>query len=298
MTTPLCVITGANSGIGFEASIDLSKRGYDVVLCCRTMDKAVKAKADIESKSPKGKVFIVQLDLADLDNVKTFRERYDAVMELKDRPVDVLVLNAGIMALDKLEKSPQGHEMQWATNCLGHFAFAAAMIDLCKKAEKSRVVVVSSFMHKNASAVNVEDIDRSKGYSKWNVYSETKLGNLLFVQKLNRLLQEKGLIEKLFCVGVHPGFSSTGLQKYGGADFINYLFAQSAERGALPTILAVTDPEAKPNGYAGPNGLMETWGAKAKWNCALSKSVFNEKNQDDLWAKCEELTHADFEGHL
>jgi NAD(P)-dependent dehydrogenase (short-subunit alcohol dehydrogenase family) len=143
------------------------------------------------------------LDLADLDNIGSFRSRYDAVPGLATKPVDMLILNAGIMALAKRELTKQGIEAQMGTNVVGHFKFAALMIDLCKSAALSRIVVVSSGAHSLTKKINLEDFNREKSYSKWQVYSETKLGNLLFVAKLNRLLEEKNL-QNIVAVGCHP----------------------------------------------------------------------------------------------
>ena len=199
------MVTGANSGVGLEACVQLAQRGCDVVMCCRNEAKAKAALEDvvIRSGAKAGQVQIAQLDLADLDNIETFRSRYDALPGLKGRPVDMLILNAGVMALNDRELTSQGIEAQMGTNVVGHFKFAACMIDLCKAAKQSRIVWVSSGAHKMASKIDFQDFNRAKTYAKWQVYAESKLGNLVLMTKLNRLLEEKG-IDSVVVVGCHP----------------------------------------------------------------------------------------------
>jgi len=274
--------------------VQLAERGCEVVMCCRNVEKAEKAREDVvkRSKADQSKVHVVQLDLADLDNVETFRSRYDATTGLANRPIDMLILNAGIMAVNTREVTKQGIESQMGTNVVGHFKFAACMFDLCKTASHSRIVVVSSGMHRFASTINLADFNREKSYAKWNVYEETKLGNMVFVAKLNRLLEEKNLAN-IVAVGCHPGYSSTNLQNNTIVQPLNMFFAQSASMGAKPTVLAATDPAAKRNGLCGPTYLFEMRGPP-KWGCTVNKAVSKTKLQDDLWAKCEELTKCNF----
>ena len=205
----LAVITGANSGIGLEACVQLAKRGCEIVMCCRSESKAESAKHDIAKRSGADlkKIHVAQLDLSDLDNVGTFRARYELLPGMANRPIDMLILNAGIMALAKRELTRQGLEMQMGTNVVGHFKFAAIMYDLCKLASHSRIVSISSVTHKFARTVNVKDFNREKRYSSWTVYEETKLCNLLFMRKLNRLLEEKG-VNNVIVVACHPYVST------------------------------------------------------------------------------------------
>jgi len=292
----LCVITGANSGIGLGACINLASRGCEVVMCCRNMKKAAEAQAEVLKKSgaDANKVHIAQLDLSDLDNVETFRSRYDALPGIATRPIDILILNAGVMAIPHREVTKQGLEMQMATNDVGHFKFAGAMFDLCKAAPTCRIVVVASLMHRFASTINFDDFNREKHYSPMNSYAESKLGNLLFVAKLNRLLVEKKL-DRVVAVGCHPGYSDTGLQK-GFNRILNFL-AQSPEMGAAPTIKAATDIEVKRDDYCGPSHFFEVRGA-AKWGCYKTKVVSDVALQDKFWDKLEEVTKVDFAGKI
>jgi NAD(P)-dependent dehydrogenase (short-subunit alcohol dehydrogenase family) len=289
----LAVVTGANSGIGLEACVQLAKRGCEIVMCCRTVSKAESAKADVAKRSglSEDKITIVQLDLADLDNIESFRSRYDVVPALAGRPVDMLILNAGIMAPNQREVTKQGLEAQFGTNVVGHYKFAACMFDLCKTATHSRIVFVSSLMHKYTRGINVKDFTREK-YSKWPIYCESKLSDLVLAFKLNRLLVEKG-VGNVIAVGCHPGYSATNLQTHTATYFMNFIVAQSASAGAEPTVLAATDPEAKRDGYCGPSGWFEIRG-KPTWNTYVNPAAFDQKLQDELWDKCEELTKCNF----
>jgi len=172
-------------------------------MCCRTVSKAESAKTDIAKRSGLDltKIHIVQLDLMDLDNVGTFRSRYDAEPGLAGRPIDMLILNAGIMVPPTRELTKQGLESQMGTNVVGHFKFAACMYDLCKAAQSSRVVFVSSVMHKYARGIS-DDFTFPK-YDKWPIYCQSKLADLTLMFKLNRLLEQKG-VTNVQAFACHP----------------------------------------------------------------------------------------------
>lgn len=289
----VAVITGANSGIGLEAAVMLAARGSIVVMCCRSVERAEAAKADVlaRSKANASQVFIVQLDLGDLDNVGEFRAKYDAVPELSGKPIDMLILNAGIMAPPTLQLTKQGIESQMGINVVGHYKFACEMIDKCVKAEHSRVVIVSSLMHRVPSTINLQDFGHIKRYARWTVYQESKLADLLLVYKFNALLEAKH-IDNVTVVACHPGYSATNLQDTSGFKFAK-VFAQSQEAGAKPTVLAATDLAAKRNAYAGPNGFFESYGAAA-WERKINPVAKKTELQDGLYAKLVELTGVDF----
>jgi len=202
----LAVVTGANSGIGKEACIQLAQRGCEIVMCCRSIERATKAKGEIVSESgiSSEKVHIVQLDLSDLDNVETFRSRYDAEKGLSKRPIDMLILNAGLLNETRV-LTKQNLELTMATNVVGHHRFTAEMLDLCKAAPHCRIVVVASLAHSvfAKGGIKLDDLTYEKTFAKWSVYGESKLGNLLFMKKLNRLLEEKG-IKNVIVVACHP----------------------------------------------------------------------------------------------
>jgi len=282
---------GANSGLGFEA-----KRGCTVVMCCRSVDKAQNAQAEILKRSEVSdakQLPIVQLDLQDLDNVGTFRARYDSIPAIARRPIDMLILNAGVMAPHSYVETKEGLESQWGTNVIGHFKFARCMLDLCKAAPSSRIVVISSLLHRFAFGIDFETFDHKEKYSAWKIYCQTKLAEMLFVFKLNRYLIEHE-IDNVIAVAAHPGFSYT---QYQGNNLLLMLigpvFAQSAEVGAMSTVLAATDPTAVRNGFCGPSHMFGFYG-HPKWDQGVSNLVFDEKLQDELWTKCEEYSRCSF----
>lgn len=291
----LVVITGANSGIGFEAATLLAKRGAEIVLCCRNEKKAEEAKAEIAKRSGLdfNKLHVAQLDLADLDNIGTFRSRYNLLPGLASRPVDILILNAGLMAIPHRELTKQKIEMQMGVNVVGHFKFAAEMFDVVKAAPHGRIVSVASLVHIIAKTINVDDFNRDKHYNKWTVYGESKLGNLLFTSKLNRLLEEKG-VTNVVAVACHPGYTSTNLERYSFIK-LSRVMGQGAVMGSTPTVLAATDPNAERDDYAGPKNFF--WG-RARWGRYKTKYAYRKDLQDKLWEKCEELTKCDFAGRM
>ncbi|KAH9261138.1 hypothetical protein BASA81_000842 [Batrachochytrium salamandrivorans] len=290
----VAVITGANSGIGLEAAVKLAARGSIVVMCCRSVERAETAKMDVlaRSKADASHVFVLQLDLADLDNVSEFRAKYDATPELSGKPIDMLILNAGIMAPATLQLTKQGIESQMGTNVVGHYKFACEMIDKCVEAEHGRVVIVSSVMHRVPSSVNLQDFGHKSNYGRWIVYQESKLADLLLMFKLNAFLEAKQ-VDNVTVVACHPGYASTNLQDGTVFKFANALFAQSQEAGAEPTVLAATDLAAKRNSYAGPTGFIEAYGTAA-WGRKINSVAKKTELQDALYAKLVELTGVDF----
>ncbi|KAH9255461.1 hypothetical protein BASA81_006580 [Batrachochytrium salamandrivorans] len=293
----VAVITGANSGIGLEAAVKLASRGSIVVLCCRSAPKAESARKDVlaRSKAPTTNVVVLELDLADLDQVGQFRAKYDAVEVLRSKPIDMLVLNAGVMALSERTLTKQGFEAQMATNVLGHFKFAHELLDKCIQAKQCRIVCVSSTAHKLVGKISFEDFNREQDYNKWLVYGESKLGNLLFMHKLNRLLDERQ-IANVVVVGCHPGYSATNLQDDTVFKYTNFMFAQSAEMGAEPTVLAATDLTAGRNAYAGP-WFFDYRGA-AVWGRDMTKAAKELALQDRFWDKCVQCTGCDLAAKL
>jgi len=293
----VAVVTGANSGIGLEACVQLAKLGHSVIMCSRSMEKGEQARLDVlkRANAPPERVTLVQLDLADLENVGSFPERYEAALKGKT-PIDMLILNAGVMALNSREETKQGIEAQMGTNVVGHFKFAAVMFGYCKAALNSRIVFVSSGAHKMTKTIDFKDFNRTQNYFKWTVYAETKLGDLLLMAKLNRLLQEKR-VTNVIAVGCHPGYSATNLQEHTVFKYLNYVLAQSAEMGAKPTVMAAVGDNIKANSYCGPNGFREMWG-EPKVDCDLNSAVFDNEFQDKLWQKCEELTQVNFAAKL
>lgn len=282
MSGKVAIVTGANSGIGYETARALAHKGADVVMACRNMEKATAVAAQIRSENPAGSVEVKQLDLGDLDSVRQFasdfRENYDSL--------DLLINNAGIMA-PPYGKTAQGFETQFGVNHLGHFALTGLLIDRIVRTPGSRVVTVASTLHR-VGEIDFDDLHcDEKAYRGQSAYGQSKLANLLFTYELQRKLEAEGM--ETLSIAAHPGWTETNLQQHSGTfSFLNRFLAQDTPMGALPTLYAATGPDVQGGDYYGPNGFMESRGHPKKVNS-------NERSQDQavseqLWQVSEELT--------
>ncbi len=286
------IITGANSGIGFEAAKEFARKGATTILASRNIDKAEKALAKIKKEIPDVSVEIMQLDLASLDSVNKFaaefKKKYDRL--------DLLVNNAGIMMVP-YQKTVDGFESQIGINHLGHFALTGLLYDLLAKTEGARIVNVSSNGHKFGEMdYDSFKFDEDKEYSRMKAYGQSKLANLLFTYELDRRFK-KGKIKAL-AVAAHPGMSNTNLANHmmgWFAPILKGLFGfimQSAAKGALPTIRAAVDPENKGSEYYGPGGRNEQRGYPVR--VESSEISHNEEEAKKLWEISEKLTKVKF----
>jgi len=280
----LYIITGGNSGIGFEAAKHLGKAGADIVLACRSVGKAEEAADELRAHI-QGRVDVVHLDLGDLSSVRSaaegIREKYVKI--------DALINNAGVMQTPK-QKTIDGFEMQFGTNHLGHFLLSGLLIDLVEVAA-GRVVTLSSIAHLSG-AIRFEDLMGAKDYSPMSAYTQSKGANLMFALELDRRLQASG--KKAISIACHPGYTRTNLQSTGPTGFFNFLYkitnpilAQSPPDGALPTVLAAAGKEAKRGGYYGPQKMAETRGAVG--DAKVASYILDEKTARRLWDESEKL---------
>ncbi|MCE7743687.1 MAG: SDR family NAD(P)-dependent oxidoreductase [Candidatus Heimdallarchaeota archaeon] len=284
------IVTGANSGLGFEDAKAFARKGAKTILACRNMEKAHKALVKIKSKFPEAQAEIMQIDLGSLNSIKKFIAEFNERFDL----LDVLVNNAGIMRVP-YQKTVDGFESQVGINHLGHFALTGLLFDILAKTKNSRVVNVSSFGHKYGDM----DFDKflyeeGKVYSRSKAYGRSKLANLLFTYELDRRLKKANL--DVLAVASHPGFSNTAMadHMYGGiVKFLRTPFGfllQSAAKGALPTIRAAVDPKAKGGEYFGIKGL---FGSELRGRPVIVKSSRKSHNIEvakKLWEISEELT--------
>ncbi|MFQ5698322.1 MAG: oxidoreductase [Myxococcota bacterium] len=286
----VALVTGANSGIGLEAARVLAGSGARVILGCRNRGKADRARDDIRSTHPKSSVDLLDLDLASLDHV---RRAAAQVRETYDR-LDLLILNAGIMAVPRAP-TLDGFERQLGTNHLGHFALCGRLLEALLASPGSRVVTISSGGHRMGT-IDFEDLNWERSYGRWRAYGRSKLANLLFTYELQRRLERIGA--RTIALAAHPGASSTNLGRRDPGDpgaWIDRLLrpisdrlAQSAARGALPTLRAATDPEACGGEYFGPSGLGELRGPPVRVpSSAASRDIATARR---LWEISEELT--------
>lgn len=259
----LVVITGATGGLGLETALILAAEGADVVLAARNPAKGAEAEALIRSRHPNAKVRFDLLDLADLSSVAAFADRYLAA----GRPIDVLINNAGVMALAKRQTTVDGFEMQIGTNYLSHFALTGRLLPLLTAA-KARVVQLSSIAHKGGR-IRLTDLNYEHGYRPWPVYQQSKLAMLMFALELQRRSDANGW--GLTSVAAHPGYAHTDLIANGpgqgagslyrwGVGVFERIAGHSPARGALPTLMAATLPDVTPGGYYGPQGWMDLRG--------------------------------------
>jgi NAD(P)-dependent dehydrogenase (short-subunit alcohol dehydrogenase family) len=293
------VVTGANSGIGFEASRALAAKGATVVLACRSQEKGHAAIDAIRGRTPGAKLLLERLDLGDLDSVRALASKV-----LKDHArLDVLINNAGIMAIPRLT-TKNGFETQIGTNHLGHFALTGQLIGRLLESAPSRVVTVSSMAHTMGKfgALDANDLLLQTGYTKWGAYGRSKLANLLFAYELQRRLEARS--SSVLSVACHPGYAATNLQAVGPQmtnstlekafmSIGNAVLAQSAAAGALPTLYAATAPDVRGGDYIGPGGPFKMIGAPVKQKS--NRASHDAQAASKLWDTSVKLTGVDFE---
>jgi NAD(P)-dependent dehydrogenase (short-subunit alcohol dehydrogenase family) len=275
------LITGGTSGIGKEAALELARAGAHVTITARDAAKGAAVVAEIA----KERVDFQILDLTDLASVQKFAKEFN-------KQVDVLILNAGVMATP-FSLTKDGFEMQMGTNHLGHFALAG----LLREKVTERIVAVSSQMHRAARVSGITDDElrnRCRGigvYNPWSAYALSKLANLLFIHEFERRSNRNGW--GIEAVAAHPGYAATNLisgasvQDRAGA-LANAIFAQSAGRGALPTLCAATYPGLYGASYIGPDGFMELRGFPKLTRAAAI--AYDQRLAAQLWSVSEELT--------
>ena len=275
------IVTGANSGIGYETARVLAAKGAHVVLACRSAERGGEALARIQSEHPGAKAELRLLDLSDLSSVKSFAERF----RKQHGKFDILINNAGVM-VPPFSKTADGFELQFGTNHLGHFALTAQLIDLLPPSSHSRIVNVSSIAH-TMGKIDFDNLNAERGYNKLVAYGQSKLANLLFTYELQRRLQAAG--DSTLVTAAHPGWTATNLQKEAAyARVLNPIFGQKPLGGALPTLRAAVDPDAPPASYWGPSGFMEMGGAPKQ--VKSNKRSHDQAVAAQLWTVSEELT--------
>jgi NAD(P)-dependent dehydrogenase (short-subunit alcohol dehydrogenase family) len=281
----VAIVTGANTGLGFETADALAGRGAHVVLAVRNLDKGKEAASRITAANPGADVALQELDLGSLESVRTaadeLRAKYDRV--------DLLINNAGLMYPPK-GTTTEGFELQFGTNHLGHFAFTGLLIDRLLPVPGSRVVTVSSIGHRLNAAIHFDDLNWERSYNRVAAYGQSKLANLLFTYELQRRLAPHGTT---IAAAAHPGGSDTDLMRHlpSALQFalpaVRPLF-QSAAMGAHPTLRAATDPGVLGAEYYGPDGPGGVRGhAKLVPSSDQSHDVALQRR---LWTVSEELT--------
>ncbi len=275
------IVTGANSGIGLHTALELARAGADVTLAVRDPGRGAEARATILAAVPGGQVTVETLALASLASVRAFAERVVA----GGRPIDLLVNNAGVMALSKRQLTDDGFERQFGTNHLGHFALTALLWPRIRAAASPRVVTVSSSVA-YFGKVELDNLQGERHYGPWRAYGQSKLANLLFMLELHRRAPS------VVSVAAHPGASATNLQRESGMSswFVQKL-GQSAAEGAWPSLYAaVTDGVG--GTFVGPRDRFGMVGPPVR--AKLPKRALDPQLAAALWTRSEELTGVRF----
>ena len=286
----VAVVTGANSGIGFEAALVLARRGAATVLACRDAARGKDAADRIGAAAPGAAVSVAVLDLASLASI---REGAAAIAAGHGR-LDLLINNAGLM-MPPFGATADGFESQFGTNHLGHFALTGLLLRRMLAQPGSRVVTISSNAHR-AGRINFADLQSSLGYRRMTAYAQSKLANLMFGYELQRRLSAAAAAT--ISVAAHPGTSNTDLTRHlpGFAQSLNRalggLYGQSARMGALPTLRAATDPAASGGEFYGPDGWMQFKGYPVVVRSTARSH--DEAAQRRLWQESEQLTGVTF----
>ena len=278
------VITGANTGLGYETAAALAAKGAHVVLAVRNLDKGRDAVQRITAATPGARVALQELDLTSLDSVRTAADELRAANDT----IDLLINNAGVMFTPR-STTKDGFELQFGTNHLGHFAFTGLLLDRVLAAPGSRVVTVSSTGHRLIDAIRFDDLQWELGYNRFRAYGQSKLANLLFTYELQRRLHGTDTL----AVAAHPGGSNTELMRnlpaaIRGSSALSQPLFQGPDMGALPTLRAATDPGVLGGQFFGPDGFAEQRGyPKVVGSTDASHDVAAQMR---LWTVSEELT--------
>jgi NAD(P)-dependent dehydrogenase (short-subunit alcohol dehydrogenase family) len=289
----VAVVTGANSGIGYWVSVGLARAGAHVIMACRDMDRAQQAVQRLRAEVSDADVVTHRLDLADLSGVEASAKELLASTER----VDLLVNNAGVMAIPTRQLTAQGFEMQFAVNHLGGFAWTGHLLGALRAAPSARVVTVSSFVHRNGR-VNLDDLQSQRRYTPEQAYADSKMANVLFALELDRRAASAGL--ELTSVLAHPGWARTELQTKGpfsggkkspkamAVALATKVVAQSAVAGARPVLYAATEPDVHGGAFIGVSGRSQLRGGPKL--VVAARGAYDVNLARGLWERSEALT--------
>lgn len=290
----LAIVTGANSGIGYQAARYLSRAGATVILACRNREKGEAARAKIASENAAARVELRVLDVADLDSVRSFAAEFAN----EGRGLDLLMNNAGVMAIPERRTTPQGFEMQFGTNHLGHFALTGLLLPALLRQPNSRVVTVASIAHKGGK-LNFDDLNAEQSYDPRGAYQQSKLANLVFGLEFDRRLRARSA--NAASLIAHPGVAVTNIVSNGMGNGMKGrivgallpLVAQSDDRGSWPLLYAATSPQAHGGGYYGPDGIAEIKGTPVE--VKPKPHALDPAAGKQLWEISETLTGVRYE---
>ena len=286
------IVTGANTGLGYETARVLAARGAQVVIAVRDTAKGESAAAKIKAATAAAKVEVVALDLSSLDSVRAAADQLGSAHPR----IDLLINNAGVMYPPK-QTTADGFELQFGTNHLGHFAFTGLLLENVLAVDDSRVVTVASIAHRNQAKIHFDDLQWDRSYNRVAAYGQSKLANLMFSYELDRRLTGKPTIS----VAAHPGVSDTELTRYTpgmglpGAAQLFSLVTNSPLVGALATLRAATDPAVRGGQYYGPAFPTRSMGIVGHPHLVTSSAQSHDQDiARRLWSVSEELTGVTF----
>ena len=288
----VAIVTGANTGLGYETAKALARKEMKVIMACRDLKKANKAKDNILKDVPQAPLEVMKIDLSKLASVRQFA---DTFLAKYDR-LDLLINNAGVM-MPPYQKTEDGFELQMGANYFGHFLLTSLLIDTILKTPESRVVSLSSIAHKDAT-INFNDLQSESNYSKSEAYGQSKLACLLFAKELQRRLDRRDHSDTL-SVAAHPGVSNTELARHFPkwlsiiATPIMSILTHSPESAARPTLLAALGSSVEGGAYYGPQGFKEMKGEPGKAKAAPQAE--DEWMAKKLWEVSEKLTDTKFD---
>jgi NAD(P)-dependent dehydrogenase (short-subunit alcohol dehydrogenase family) len=295
LTGRTVVVTGANSGLGLEATRAFARKGATVVMACRDESRGDAAARDVRRTVRDADTEVRELDLASLDSIAAFAESFTSDYE----ELHMLCNNAGVMAVPRRETA-DGFESQFGINHLGHFALTGHLLPVLRETEgQTRVVTHSSEAHRRGR-IDFDDLQGEREYSAWGAYGQSKLANLLFAYELDRRVPAAWNLASVAC---HPGWAATNLQRRGpeardsrigglAARAANVVFAQSASEGALPLCYAASAEGIRGGEYVGPGGFMNMRGQPVVQRS--SDRSYDRDAADQLWQVSEELTGVEF----
>ncbi len=292
------LITGANSGIGFQTARELARKGAEIILPARSMAKAKDAVDRIRREIPSASLVPGVLDLASQASVREFASWFSA--QYPGPSIDLLINNAGVMAIPERKLTVDGFEQQFATNFLGPFALTALLYPQVRQREGSRIVIVSSSVTKWAK-IDFTNLQSEHRYSPMaQAYGKSKLADSLFALELHRRLSKA--CSPVIVTSAHPGYAITNLQTSGPGNgfspfriigaILRPLLSQDAAHGALPSLFAAVATEAVPGDYYGPNGLFELKGYPK--TVLIPSRAQNLNDAEHLWKEAESLTGITF----
>ena len=286
----LALVTGATSGLGYEAALALAGAGAAVILAARDAAKAERAMASIRTRHRDARLAFEPLDTARLASVRAFGDRW----RTGGRPIDILLLNAGIAAVPGREETEDGFERQFGTNYLGHFALTGLLLPFLRREAASRIVPVASLAHRQGR-IQFDDPQFRHAYGPQRAYRQSKLAMLMFGLELDRRLKAAG--SPIRAIPAHPGAARTDVFRRGdragpvqrlAGHVIFSVIGQSAARGALPLLYAATAPDAEGGRYYGPDGIWELKGHPIP--AEIAAHARDGAAAQRLWSMSETLT--------